>query len=480
MRRLWRRLDVRLFASYALVALVVIGALWVTVSLVAPAQFDDEFRATATSHEGAEEREAEGHSVFVSALRSSLPYALAASFAAAAIVSVLVARKILRPVRQVRRATRRLAAGHYDEPIEEPAELELAELARDVNLLAVQLQTIERRRARLIGEVAHELRTPLTTIEGLVEGMLDEVFEPNEEVLTSLAEEATRLQRLASDLSELSRAEEGAIVLDLESVDLGELAEACANRLRPQYEDKHVELEVRAYPSLPVRVDPDRIMQVLTNLCGNALTYTPARGRVVVTASRDGDIARVAVADTGVGLGAGDLELVFDRFYRVPGPARPTGGSGIGLTIARGLAHAHHGDVRASSPGPGRGSTFTLSLPTASANDAALSFTGPSGDVLHVEDKDEHPDLTTQVHGWVPRESPSGRPRSGARARDRRGRGRPDRVGAPRLLALDPRGPVRPGVRALPALARRRPPRSGPAGGRRRRRAGRHPARGEP
>lgn len=370
MKRLWRRLDVRLFASYALVALVVIGALWVTVSLVAPAQFDDEYRATVTEHQGGEEREAEGHSVFVSALRSSLPYALAASFAAAAIVSVLVARKILRPVRQVRGATRRLAAGHYDEPVEEPAELELAELARDVNFLAVQLQTSERRRARLVGEVAHEMRTPLTTIEGLVEGMLDEVFEPNEEVLTSLAEEATRLQRLASDLSELSRAEEGTIVLDLERVDLGALAEACGNRLRPQYEDKHVELEVQAAPSLPVDVDPDRIMQVLTNLCGNALTYTPEGGRVVVTASRDGDIASVAVGDTGVGLEAADLELVFDRFYRVPGPTRPSGGSGIGLTIARGLAHAHHGDVRASSPGPGRGSTFTLTLPIAAADDA--------------------------------------------------------------------------------------------------------------
>ena len=370
MRRLWRRLDVRLFASYALVALVVISALWVTVSLVAPAQFDNEFRATATAREGAGEREAEGHSVFVSALRSSLPYALAASFGAAAIVSVLVARKILRPVRQVRSATRRLAAGHYDEPVAEPAELELAELARDVNLLAVQLQTTERRRARLIGEVAHEMRTPLTTIEGLVEGMLDEVFEPNDEVLTSLAEEATRLQRLASDLSELSRAEEGAIALNLERVDLGELAEACANRLRPQYEDKHVELEVRAAPSLPVEVDPDRIMQVLTNLCGNALTYTPEGGRVAVTASRDGDIASVAVADTGIGLAAEDLELVFDRFYRVPGPTRPSGGSGIGLTIARGLAHAHHGDVRASSPGPDRGSTFTLTLPIAAADDA--------------------------------------------------------------------------------------------------------------
>ena len=78
---------------------------------------------------------------------------------------------------------------------------------------------------------------------------------------------------------------------------------------------------------------------------------------------------RVAVADTGIGLDAGDLELVFDRFYRVPGPTRPTGGSGIGLTIARGLAHAHHGDVRASLARPGRGSTFTLTLPIAAADD---------------------------------------------------------------------------------------------------------------
>ena len=111
-------------------------------------------------------------------------------------------------------------------------------------------------------------------------------------------------------------------------------------------------------------------MQVLTNLCGNALTYTPEGGRVVVTASRDDDVASVAVADTGIGLAAEDLQLVFDRFYRVPGPTRPSGGSGIGLTIARGLAHAHHGDVRASSPGPGRGSTFTLTLPIAAADDA--------------------------------------------------------------------------------------------------------------
>jgi histidine kinase len=368
MKRVWRRLDVRLFASYALVALVVSAALLATLSAVAPGRFDDEYR-TATRGTGTEraheEAEDDVHSAFVDSLRSSLPVALVVSIAAAGIVSVFVARRILRPVRQVRDATHRIAAGRYEEPVVEPAELELAELARDVNHLGVALQNTERRRARLISEVAHEIRTPLTTIEGYVEGLLDGVFQPTEEVLTSVAEEAARLQRLSSDLSELSRAEEGALPLHLQRVDLGELMLACADRLRPQFDDKGVDLQVRSGPPLPVDGDADRITQVLTNLLGNALTYTPNGGQVVVTSSRDGSLAEVSITDTGIGLGPEDLSLVFDRFYRVAGPARPPGGSGIGLTIARGIARAHGGDVSASSAGLGRGSTFRLVLPLA-------------------------------------------------------------------------------------------------------------------
>jgi histidine kinase len=361
MRKLWRRLDVRLFASYALVAIVVIAALAITVGLIAPSRFDDELRSVA----GGEGNEGESHSVFLNALQSSLPIALAVSLAAAAVVSALVARKIVLPVRRVRDATRRLAAGHYDERVAEPGELELAELARDVNRLAIELETTERRRTRLISEVAHEMRTPLTTIEGYVEGILDGIFEPTEQVLVAVGEEASRLQRLASDLAELSRAEEGALALTLREVDLAELASACGDRLRPQFDDKGVALTVRAEAGEMVDVDPDRITQVLTNLLGNALTYTPAGGNVVVAASRRGDVAQVSVMDDGIGLEPEQLDSVFDRFFRVPGPTRPAGGSGIGLTIARGIAHAHHGEIVASSPGTGSGSTFTLTLPIA-------------------------------------------------------------------------------------------------------------------
>ena len=229
-------------------------------------------------------------------------------------------------MRQVRDATRRLANGHYDERVAEPGELELAELARDVNRLAVELETTERRRARLVSEVAHEMRTPLTTIEGYVEGMLDGVFEPNEEVLVAVGEEASRLQRLASDLADLSRSEEGAVALHLRVVDLGELAAASAERLRPQFDEKGVALVVAGGPPLPVEVDPDRIAQVLTNLFGNALDLHPGRRagrgarRVGTTMSR-----RSPSATPASGSHPKTVALVFDRFYRVQGPLRPAG-----------------------------------------------------------------------------------------------------------------------------------------------------------
>jgi histidine kinase len=362
-----RRLDVRLFGSYALLAIAVVTALVLTFALRAPSLFDDRIRSVGA----AGRTETESHHAFVSALWSTLPIALALSAVAAAFVAVLVARRVLRPIAAVRRATGRLAAGHYDERVAEPAELELAALAADVNHLADALETTERRRARLISEVAHEIRTPLTAINGYVEGILDGVFEATEETLTSISEETARLQRLATDLTTLSRAEEGALELRVGEADLHDFARATVTRLRPQYDDKGVTLELVDGPPVAVRVDRDRIMQVLTNLLGNALTYTSSGGHVVVRTGRRADTASVVVSDNGVGIAADDLPLIFERFYRVPGLDRPPGGSGIGLTVAQGIAHAHHGDIRATSPGVGQGTTFTLELPLATSTDNA-------------------------------------------------------------------------------------------------------------
>ena len=194
--------------------------------------------------------------------------------------------------------------------------------------------------------------------------MLDGVFEPTEEILSNVGEEAARLQRLATDLATLSRAEEGALELRVDDAELQELARLATTRLRPQYDEKGVALELVDGPAISVRVDRDRIIQVLTNLLGNALTYTQAGGHVVVRPSKHDNGASITISDNGVGIAAADLPLVFERFFRVSGLDRPAGGSGIGLTVAAGIARAHNGDIRAESSGLGQGAAFTLDLPS--------------------------------------------------------------------------------------------------------------------
>jgi signal transduction histidine kinase len=364
------RLPSRLFISYVLVIVIGAAVAYMTVRLLAPTFFDHEMNMLGGDHMGMGPGPggqggpaASVQSAFGSALTAALLFGVLASVAAAALAAAFVTQRLLRPLNAVRAATRLIAAGRYQAVVPVPGEPELAALASDVNTLAAKLADTETRRTRLLGEVAHEMRTPLTALEGYVEGLIDGVFAPEPEILGAASDELRRLRRLADDLSALSRAEEQRLDLHLASTDLADLARQAASRLAPQFSDSDVTLTVEGARALPVRADPDRITQVLTNIIGNALTATPAGGSVTVQIRATGNSAQVAVTDTGVGLVAADLERVFERFYRAPRSPRRSGGSGIGLTIARGIARAHGGDVTAASAGPGHGATFTLTLP---------------------------------------------------------------------------------------------------------------------
>ncbi len=367
------RLPLRLFVSYAAVVAVGVAVSYVTIRLLAPHLFDQRMGAgygqSAMRGMGPGAASDSVHSAFVAALDRALLVGAVSSAAAAGVVAALVARRLLRPLDAVRDAARHIAAGNYAARVPVPREPELAALADDVNTLAAALADTEARRTRLLGEVAHEMRTPLTSLDGYVEGLIDGVFTATPETLASLSDELRRLHRLADDLSALSRAEERRIELHPADADLADLARRAAARLQPQFDDAGVTLAVTATDPLPVRVDPDRILQVLTNLLGNALLATPAGGRVDVLARPSGHRMEVAVRDTGVGLSPEDCGRVFERFYRAPGHPRRSPGSGIGLTIARGIARAHGGDVTAGSPGTGQGATFVLSLPPRGAWD---------------------------------------------------------------------------------------------------------------
>lgn len=298
---------------------------------------------------------------FATSINQALWIGVAASAATALLASTIAANRVLRPISSIRNAARRLAAGAYSERVSLPQEAELAALATDVNKLAAALENTEERRVRLISEVTHELRTPLATIEGYMEGLLDGVFQPTDEVFAATAREVTRLKRLASDLSMLSRAEEGMIQLQIAETDLGELASDAASRLRLSFADKQVELRTNVSGPIVVQGDADRLTQVFINLLSNALRHTSPGGQVAVQVRIESDSAVATVTDDGDGIPGDELELVFERFYR--GAQDQRTGVGIGLTIARALARLHGGELAAQSPGPGLGATFELRMP---------------------------------------------------------------------------------------------------------------------
>jgi histidine kinase len=165
---------------------------------------------------------------------------------------------------------------------------------------------------------------------------------------------------VAADLSLLSKSEENRLDLTMELVDLGEVAAGVVAQLGPQFEAHGVAIAIERTGPLPVTGDADRLAQVFTNIVGNALEHTPEGGSVRIEARRHGDTAEVRVADTGRGIPPEMIDLVFERFFRAD---RTRPGTGIGLTIARRIVRLHGGFMTAESEGPGRGATFTVSIP---------------------------------------------------------------------------------------------------------------------
>jgi histidine kinase len=355
--------------------IVVVGGivLFTAAELVMPQAFERHVAHMAVHMGDDPSMRADLFSSFRRALTESVLAATVTSLLIAIGLSFYVSRRVVRRVEEMTRSSRRIAAGHYDErlaldDLERSGEMdELGQLATSFNQMAAALETTESHRRDLIGNVAHELRTPLTSIKGYMEGLMDGLLPAEAPTFARVYREADRLQRLVSDLQELSRVEAGALPLERRPLALRDLVAATAERLRPQFDEKGVELAISVPTDLvPVLGDEDRLNQVLTNLLGNALQYTPSGGRVDVGATRHGRAVRVSVRDNGIGVSAEHLPRLFDRFYRAEDSrSRAGGGSGIGLTIARHLVQAHGGEIGAHSEGPGKGAEFWFTLPVA-------------------------------------------------------------------------------------------------------------------
>ncbi len=364
------RLGWKLTLSYLIVIGVGLTTLAIAAQLVVTGVFNRHIVEMEAAMSGVgqslmQEMETTLLANFQSAFNEVLFIAAVAAVLSALFVSYFVAHRVVTPIRQMMQASKYIANGHYEERVDVGSSDELGQLARSFNQMASQLESTETMRRELIGNVTHELRTPLSSIKGYMEGLIDGVIPADPDVYQQVYREADRLQRLVDDLQELSRVESRAFELKRQNLNLRALIRQNCERLRPQFEEKGVHLEVNLSPALPPAWgDEDRLNQILVNLIGNALQYTPSGGSVSVSAKRRGKLIEVAVSDTGIGIPLEHLPHLFTRFYRVDkSRSRAGGGSGIGLTIVRHLVEAHGGSIRAQSEGAGKGSAFIFTLP---------------------------------------------------------------------------------------------------------------------
>ncbi len=299
---------------------------------------------------------------------------LAFAAAMALFMSLALARSIAAAVGGVTAAARRMAAGDLSARAPRVSQDELGELASAFNLMADALemaaerqQSAENARREVVAAISHDLRTPLASIRAMVEAINDGVVADAETIqryLRTTQNETERLGQLIDDLFELSQLDAGALQPQLEMGSLHDLISDTLGSLEIQAEKHGVRLVASVDPGIgPARFDSRRIQRVLDNLVGNAIRHTPAGGQVELSAAAvNGDI-KVTVRDTGEGIAPEEQDRIFERFYRgEKSRARDGAGAGLGLTIARGIVHAHGGRIWLESK-PGQGTAFFFTLP---------------------------------------------------------------------------------------------------------------------
>ena len=307
-------------------------------------------------------------------------------------------RRMAMPLGDIIDAAGQVEAGDFSARVRPRGPRELRQLGRAFNDMSERLELTEKQRRELVADLSHELRTPVSVIQGNLEGMLDGVYAADEEHLAPVLEEVRILSHLIDDLATLSEAESGMLQLHHEPTDFGILSSEIMASFRPQAGDENIELIVEVPDDLPlIEMDPIRIREVLVNLLTNALRHTQNGGKVTIRGQIVDGYAQITVEDNGSGIGAEDLDHIFDRFYKAgppssdrgasetgassparsapktgasspPRSAPKTGGSGLGLTIAKNLVTAHGGEITAESTlGEGTVVRFTLPL-TVNAN----------------------------------------------------------------------------------------------------------------
>ncbi len=284
----------------------------------------------------------------------------------ALLFTFFLSRRISAPIKALALAAGQLGQGDLSQRVNFKDKGEMGELSQAFNSMASDLERDKKLQRNMIADIAHELRTPLSNIRGYLEAIRDGVVKPDEDNIRSLDEEASLLSRLIDDLQELSLAEAGELRLNRQIQDITSVIKQTVATKQNQAVAKEIRVSTELPDKLPpANIDSQRISQVLRNLLENAIAHTENGGSIMVAAEKQDNLINVSVTDTGEGIPAEDIPYLFERFYRVDkSRSRATGGTGLGLTIARRLVEAHGGTIEVQSE-LGKGSRFTFTIPVA-------------------------------------------------------------------------------------------------------------------
>lgn len=275
----------------------------------------------------------------------------------------LMASRITKPINIIITQTHEMEKGKYKHLIDISSNtLEVSQMIQSVNSLASTLERQSNLRKNLARDYAHEIRTPLTSLRSSLEAMIDGIWEPTKERLESCNEEILRLTRMIGEIDKLVEIEDDNLVLTKENFDLLELIQQITMNFDPQLFDKKISLMILGKPSV-INADRDKIGQIVVNLISNAIKYSNEGGKIILQIKQNKESMDLIVEDAGIGMAKEELPLIFEHLYRTDkSRSSSTGGSGIGLAVVKAIVDAHHGKIAVESA-PGKGSTFTVSLP---------------------------------------------------------------------------------------------------------------------
>ena len=359
------RLFTKLFLNTLLAILVAETVLLIVASILPGREFESDLEAFRTLSEPTRrelftEVSRDSRRGLTEGILISLPVATAV----AAVVTLRESRRVGRGVRRLAEVSNAVAARRFGERVAISGHDELSDLSRNFNAMTQALAHAEQDRGELISTVTHELRTPLAALQGYSEALSDGII-PAETAAQAINREVASLRKIASDLTLVSSAEAGTLLVHPARLSVTTLIGDAEDRFKGAFEADGTGFCSVVQVGLPdLEADRERVGQVLANLLGNALKYTPAGGAVTLRAERPPECGCVlfSVQDTGPGISAEHQAHVFERFYRVDASrGRSAGGLGVGLTVSKTLVEAMGGSIYLES-NPGAGTTFFFTL----------------------------------------------------------------------------------------------------------------------